>query len=86
MYNILGNIDGDVFCDSDDPCEGFENDSDEDGDGVGDNAQAANEANVDTDPATEDEGGFLGLPGFSATMGLVSMLGAAILVAGRRKD
>ena len=60
--------------------------TDSDGDGVGDNAQAANEGNEVTEPVTEDEGGFLGLPGFSATMGLVSMLGAAILVAGRRKD
>ena len=59
---------------------------DSDGDGVGDNAQAANDANVDTEPASEDEGGLLGLPGFSATLGIVSMLGAAILVSGRRKD
>ena len=50
--------------------------SDSDGDGVGDNAQAAAEA--------ESDGGFL--PGFSSIMGIVSMLGAAILVAGRRKN
>jgi len=44
---------------------------------VGDNAQA--------NPPAES-GGDGGLPGFSVAMGLASMLGAAILVAGRRKD
>ena len=51
--------------------------ADSDGDGVGDNAQA--------NPPAES-GGDGGLPGFSVAMGLASMLGAAILVAGRRKD
>jgi len=53
---------------------------------VGDNAQARQEAGLP--PLEEEEdGGFFGfLPGFSATMGLASMLGAAIMVAGRRKD
>ncbi len=59
--------------------------ADSDGDGVGDNAQAANEGQepevIEPEP---DDGGLL--PGFSATMSLVSMLGAAILIAGRRKD
>jgi hypothetical protein len=61
--------------------------SDSDGNGVGDNAQAEQEGGGDTtpvDPVPVDDGGFL--PGFSAIMGIVSMLGAAILVAGRRKD
>ena len=60
--------------------------ADSDGDGVGDNAQARQEAGLPP-LEEEDDGGFFGfLPGFSATMGLVSMLGAAIMVAGRRKD
>ena len=61
--------------------------SDSDGNGVGDNAQADQENGgttpVDPEPV-DDDGGFL--PGFSAVMGIISMLGAAILVAGRRKD
>tara|TARA_B100001113_G_scaffold33375_1_gene23738 strand:- start:18743 stop:25459 length:6717 start_codon:yes stop_codon:yes gene_type:complete len=61
--------------------------SDSDGNGVGDNAQADQDNGgttpVDPEPV-EDGGGFL--PGFSAIMGIISMLGAAILVAGRRKD
>ncbi len=68
--------DGDNVGDNSDT---FPNDNtetvDTDGDGVGDNAQAAAEA---------ESGGFL--PGFSSITGLVSILGAAILVAGRRKD
>nr|ANV81116.1 hypothetical protein [uncultured Candidatus Thalassoarchaea sp.] len=61
--------------------------SDSDGNGVGDNAQADQENGgttpVDPEPV-EESGSFL--PGFSAIMGIISMLGAAILVAGRRKD
>ncbi len=59
--------------------------ADSDGDGVGDNAQAANEGGEPgvTEPEPDD-GGFL--PGFSVATSLVSMLGAAILIAGRRKD
>jgi len=67
--------------------DAFPNDStetkDSDGDGVGDNAQAANESPPDV-VEEEDDGGLL--PGFSALMGVVSMLGAAVLIAGRRKD
>jgi hypothetical protein len=37
------------------------------------------------EPPEEDDGLF-GLPGFSAATSLASMLGAAILIAGRRKD
>ena len=58
---------------------------DSDNNGVGDNAQSEQEGEeppiVEPEPA---DGGFL--PGFSSAMGIVSMLGAAILVAGRRKD
>ena len=61
--------------------------NDSDGDGVGDNAQA-DQNNGGTTPVepepVEDDGGFL--PGFSSVMGIISMLGAAILIAGRRKD
>jgi hypothetical protein len=60
--------------------------ADSDGDGVGDNAQAANEEEPAITDEDDDDGGLFGLPGFSATMSLVSMLGAAILIAGRRKD
>jgi Ca2+-binding EF-hand superfamily protein len=61
---------------------------DSDGNGVGDNAQDE-QNNGGTNPPgvvdpVEDDGGFL--PGFSAIMGIISMLGAAVLVAGRRKD
>ena len=62
---------------------------DTDGDGIGDNADADADGdgqldNPPEEPDTDDGGG--GLPGFSAATGLVSMLGAAILIAGRRKD
>ncbi|SUZ71042.1 uncharacterized protein METZ01_LOCUS23896, partial [marine metagenome] len=59
--------------------------ADSDGDGVGDNAQTANEGGEPgvTEPEPDD-GGLL--PGFSVATSLVSMLGAAILIAGRRKD
>ena len=56
--------------------------ADSDGDGVGDNAQAEQEPEP-IEPDTDD-GGLL--PGFSVATSLVSMLGAAILIAGRRKD
>mgnify|MGYP001355006345 CR=1 FL=1 len=49
--------------------------ADADGDGVPDEELP--------EPATEDGGV---LPGFTAITGLASVLGAAILVAGRRKD
>tara|TARA_B110000967_G_scaffold118048_1_gene120805 strand:- start:132 stop:2474 length:2343 start_codon:yes stop_codon:yes gene_type:complete len=59
--------------------------SDSDGNGVGDNAQAEQEGGTNpVEPEPVDDGGFL--PGFSSAMGIVSMLGAAILIAGRRKD
>ena len=59
--------------------------SDSDGDGVGDNAQAEQDGGTNpAKPEPVDDGGFL--PGFSSAMGIVSMLGAAILIAGRRKD
>ena len=59
--------------------------SDSDGDGVGDNAQAEQDGGTNpVKPEPVDDGGFL--PGFSSAMGIVSMLGAAILIAGRRKD
>jgi Ca2+-binding EF-hand superfamily protein len=59
--------------------------SDSDGNGVGDNAQAEQEDETNpVEPEPVDDGGFL--PGFSSAMGIVSMLGAAILIAGRRKD
>ena len=64
---------------------------DTDGDGIGDNADDdADGDGVPDDPSTPDpeEGGDDGgiLPGFTAATGLVSILGAAILIAGRRKD
>ena len=76
--------------------------ADSDGDGVGNNAddcpyeEATNDADGDgcedeetTESTSEDDddddGGGI-LPGFSAVTGVVSILGAAILVAGRRKD
>ena len=46
--------------------------------------QEGGTAPVEPEPGDTDDGGFL--PGFSSTMGIISMLGAAILVAGRRKD
>ena len=62
---------------------------DTDGDGIGDNAD--DDADGDgipddgvEEPGEPDSGGIL--PGFTAITGLASVLGAAILVAGRRKD
>ena len=60
--------------------------TDSDGNGVGDNAQARQEAGIEEPEEPEEDGGLFGLPGFSAATSLASMLGAAILVAGRRKD
>jgi hypothetical protein len=63
--------------------------TDTDGDGIGDNADddadgdGIPDEGVD-DPTDDDDGGIL--PGFTAATGLASVLGAAILVAGRRKD
>ena len=63
--------------------------SDQDGDGIGDNADT--DADGDgipddsVDPVEEPDSGGI-LPGFTAVTGLASVLGAAILVAGRRKD
>ena len=65
---------------------------DTDGDGIGDNSDTDADGDGVIDDETidsgdeDDDGGFLGVPGFSAVTGLVSMLGAAILIAGRRKD
>jgi hypothetical protein len=62
---------------------------DTDGDGVGDNADDDADGDGIPDdgvPVEEpDDGGGI-LPGFTAVTGLASVLGAAILVAGRRKD
>ena len=63
--------------------------TDTDGDGVGDNADDdADGDGVPDEPVdTVDDGDSGGiLPGFTALTGLASVLGAAILVAGRRKD
>ena len=62
---------------------------DTDGDGIGDNADDDADGDgipddVSTEPADPDDGGIL--PGFTAITGLASVLGAAILFAGRRKD
>ena len=63
--------------------------TDTDGDGVGDNAD--DDADGDgvpdepVDPVDDGDSGGI-LPGFTALTGLASVLGAAILVAGRRKD
>ena len=59
---------------------------DTDGDGIGDNAQAQQEAGITQPDEDSDDGGFLGLPGFSSMMSLASLLGAAIIVTNRRKD
>ena len=63
--------------------------TDLDGDGIGDNADddadgdgVPDDGDLTTEPA--DSGGVI--PGFTAITGLASVLGAAILVAGRRKD
>ena len=64
-------------------------DSDTDGDGIGDNTDedADGDGNPDTPVDVDDGGGGGGiLPGFSAALGIVSMLGAAAMMAGRRKD
>ena len=63
--------------------------TDTDGDGVGDNADDdADGDGVPDEPVDPVDGGDSGgiLPGFTALTGLASVLGAAILVAGRRKD
>ena len=71
----------------------FDNDpaecEDTDGDGIGDNADTDDDGDGIPDDGVdpvegEDSGGIL--PGFTAITGLASVLGAAILVAGRRKD
>ena len=78
---------GVVYMADDFPQDAYET-TDTDGDGIGDNAD--DDADGDgvpddgvPEPATEDGGV---LPGFTAITGLASVLGAAILVAGRRKD
>jgi len=57
---------------------------------VGDNAQSGSDPDlpIDANETTDSSDGLLGgLPGFSSQLSLVSMLGAAVLVAGgRRKD
>ena len=63
--------------------------TDTDGDGVGDNADDdADGDGVPDEPVDPVDGSDSGgiLPGFTALTGLASVLGAAILVAGRRKD
>ena len=62
--------------DTDDDGIGDNADDDADGDGIPDEG---------VDPVDEEDGGGI-LPGFTALTGLASVLGAAILVAGRRKD
>ena len=69
-----------------DNSDAFPNDStedtDSDGDGVGDNSDG-----YPDDPfRTEKEEGGSFLPGFSSVMGIISLLGAAIIVTGRRKE
>ena len=82
--------------------DAFDDDPDEiadtDEDGVGNNAdQCPSEkedsndgdgcpetSSADTEPADDDDGGLL--PGFSAALGMISLLGAASLASGRRKD
>ena len=62
---------------------------DTDDDGIGDNADddADGDGIPDDGSDTVDDGESGGiLPGFTAITGLASVLGAAILVAGRRKD
>ena len=62
---------------------------DTDGDGVGDNADDdADGDGIPDDQVGDVDGGDSGgiLPGFTAITGLASVLGAAILVSGRRKD
>ena len=64
------------WVDTDEDGIGDNADTDDDGDGIPDDG---------VDPVEgEDSGGIL--PGFTAITGLASVLGAAILVAGRRKD
>ncbi|MEL0332065.1 MAG: hypothetical protein VW982_07605 [Candidatus Poseidoniales archaeon] len=64
--------------------------TDTDGDGIGDNADddADGDGIPDDQVGPVDSGGDSGgiLPGFTALTGIASVLGAAILVAGRRKD
>ena len=62
--------------DTDDDGIGDNADDDADGDGIPDDG---------IDPVDDGESGGI-LPGFTAITGLASVLGAAILVAGRRKD
>ncbi|MFL2966341.1 MAG: hypothetical protein ACJZ5D_01395 [Candidatus Thalassarchaeaceae archaeon] len=62
--------------DTDDDGIGDNADDDADGDGIPDDG---------IDPVDDEESGGI-LPGFTAITGLASVLGAAILVAGRRKD
>ena len=69
-----------------DNSDAFPNDSsedtDSDGDGVGDNSDEYPDDPFRTE--AEADGGFL--PGFSSIMGIISMLGAAIILTGRRKE
>ena len=73
--------------------------ADTDEDGVGNNADQCPTEKEDSNdgdgcPSTttetteedDDDGGLFGLPGFSATLGMISLLGAASLASGRRKD
>ena len=61
--------------------------ADTDGDGIGDNTgEDADGDGIPDDPVDVDDGGGGILPGFSAALGIISMLGAAAAMAGRRKD
>ena len=66
--------DGKPTLDEDVNNNGDYTDDDSDGDGIGDNA----------DVEEPDSGSII--PGFGAIAGIASILGAAILVASRRKD
>ncbi|MDP7003075.1 MAG: thrombospondin type 3 repeat-containing protein, partial [Candidatus Thalassarchaeaceae archaeon] len=59
---------------------------DTDGDGIGDNADPTPSGQADQPTTGSEEGDGEILPGFSATIVLTSMVGAAILVAGRRRQ
>ena len=88
--NEIGDSDGDGVGNNADafPYDETE-DSDTDGDGIGDNTDedAAGDGTPDTPVDVDDGGGGGGiLPGFSAALGMFSMLGAAAMMAGRRKD
>ena len=75
--NEIADTDEDGVGNNADQCEGEKEDSN-DGDGCPETSSE------DTEPDDDDDGGLL--PGFSATLGMISLLGAASLASGRRKD